>query len=491
MNRQELESMKDILEEIMAGDVSVEDIALQLDAKPEDIRAVLEGKAEKPASQGTIKKATPKVTRASKKVETDNIALSTKMDKIRSVYNKIYRGIPLGTVSDEEYYKNKKRIETARQRIKEKTEGFSELNGEEQANTLASVKREVYSIINFNIPYQIALELKGYIDTINQTQRRDLKDKFLRTPSSQLKDLQDKLSSRAVVDIQRRASFARTPEEIDYLVNLESPVKDDTFFERRKVFYRGALLNRKTNIIQGMRSADMRKMIDPDVKKLIEEFLSVSTDIEEVKTHIKEVAEKELSKTDDGLGYRRLRKETPESTIIYQIRTLLMDRPDLFPINENQIPEIESRYFSLVGNDSYYTKGMIAKVIGTNLIGQGEYVAAKNYSEKRKELPRSIRERAIEEGGYDSDVKSYLQEVKRIKTDAIGAELGELLLNRIRGERDGAKDAAVIDIVDKQLEPRDDGKRISISLIPLGYDESGIRKITLADIYSDRSLLRE
>ena len=134
---------------------------------------------------------------------------------------------------------------------------------------------------------------------------------------------------------------------------------------------------------------------------------------------------------------------------------------------------------------------MIAKVIGTNLIGQGEYVAAKNYSEKRKELPRSIRERAIEEGGYDPDVKSYLQEVKRIKTDAIGAELGELLLNRIRGERDEAKDAAVIDIVDKQLEPRDDGKRISISLIPLGYDESGIRKITLADIYSDRSLIRE
>ena len=109
---------------------------------------------------------------------------------------------------------------------------------------------------------------------------------------------------------------------------------------------------------------------------------------------------------------------------------------------------------------------------------------------KRKYLPREIKRRAIDEGGYDPEVKSYVQEVKRIKTDAIGAELGELLLNRIRGERDEEKDATVMDIVDKQLEPRDDGKRISMSLINLGYDENGIRKITLADIYSDRSLLR-
>ena len=491
MNRQELESMKDILEEIMAGDVSVEDIALQLDAKPEDIRAVLEGKTEKPASQGTIKKATPKVTRASKKVETDNSALSTKMDKIRSVYNKLYRGIPIGAVPDEEYYKSLKKIERVKQKIKERAESFGKLSKEEQCSAIFDTRNEVASIINSNIPYQIALEIKGYIDTINQTQRKDLKDKFIRTPSSLLKDVQDKLSSRAAADIQRRASFARTIAEIDDLLKVESPVKNDTFFEQRKGSYRGSLLNKKTTIIQNMRNADMRKMVDPDVKKIIEEFLSVSTDIEEVKTHIKEVAEKELSKTDDGLGYRRLRKETPESTIIYQIRTLLMDRPDLFPIKEEQIPEIESRYFSLVGNDSYFTRGMVVKVIGANLVRRGEYKTAQNYSEKRRELPRSIRERAIEEGGFDPDVKSYLQEVKRIKTDAIGAELGELLLKRIRGERDEAKDAAVIDIVDKQLQPRDDGKRISISLIPLGYDESGIRKITLADIYSDRSLLRE
>ena len=485
MNRQELESMKDILEEIMAGDVSVEDIALQLDAKPEDIRAVLEGKPKEP-----VKKTTARATKSTRKAESKTNESSSKMDKIRSVYNKLYRGIPLGTVSDEEYYNNKGRIETARQKKKKKTEGFSKLSSEEQVSTFVDIKREVDSIINFNIPYQIALELKGYIDAINKAQRAGLKNKFWKTPSSQLKDMQDKLSSRAAIDIQRRATFARTPEEIDYLVGLESPVKNDSFFEQRKVFYRGSLLNRKTSIIQGMRSADMRKMVDPDMKALIEEFLSVSTDIEEVKTHLKEAAEKELSKTDDGLGYRRVRKETPESTIIYQIRTLLMDRPDLFPIKENQIPEIESRYFSIVGNDSYYTKGMIAKVIGANLIGQGEYAAAKNYSEKRKYLPREIKRRAIDEGGYDPEVKSYVQEVKRIKTDAIGAELGELLLNRIRGERDEEKDATVMDIVDKQLEPRDDGKRISMSLINLGYDENGIRKITLADIYSDRSLLR-
>ena len=486
MNRQELESMKDILEEIMAGDVSVEDIAFQLDAKPEDIRAVLEGKTEEP-----VKKTTAKSTKSTRKAASKTNESSSKMDKIRSVYNKLYRGIPLGTVSDEEYYKNKGSIETARQRIKEKAEGFSELNGEEQANTLSSIKREVYSIINFNIPYQIALELKGYIDIISQSNRTTTKDRFGHRPSFYLNDIQNKLSSRAAIDIQRRASLARMPEEIDYLVNLESPVKNDTFFEQKKVFYRGALLNRKTNIMQSMRSADMRKMVDPDVKALIEEFLSVSTDIEEVKTHIKEVAEKELSKTDDGLGYHRLRKDTPESTIIYQIRTLLMDRPDLFPIKENQIPEIESRYFSIVGNDSYYTKGMISKVIGANLIGQGEYEAAKNYSNARKEIPREIRIRAIDKGEYDLDVKAYVQAVRRIKTDAIGAELGELLLNRIRGERDEEKDATVMDIVDKQLQPRDDGKRISMSLINLGYDENGIRKITLADIYSDRSLLRE
>ena len=485
MNRQELESMKDILEEIIAGDVSVEDIALQLDAKPEDIRAVLEGKPKEP-----VKKTTAKSTKSTRKAATKTNESSSKMDKIRSVYNKLYRGIPLGTVSDEEYYKNKGSIETARQRIKEKAEGFSELNGEEQANTLSSIKREVYSIINFNIPYQIALELKGYIDIISQSNRTTTKDRFGHRPSFYLNDIQNKLSSRAAIDIQRRASFARTPEEIDYLVNLESPVKNDTFFEQKKVFYRGALLNRKTNIMQSMRSADMRKMVDPDLKALIDEFLSVSTDIEEVKKHIKELAEKELSKTDDGLGYRRLRKDSPEGTIIYHMRTLLVDRPDLFPIKENQIPEIESRYFSIVESDSYLAKGMAAKVIGANLVRRGEYKAAQNYSEKRRELPRSIRERAIEDGGYDPDVKSYLQEVKRIKTDAIGAELGELLLKRIRGERDEAKDAAVIDIVDKQLQPRDDGKRISISLIPLGYDERGMRKITLADIYSDRSLLR-
>ena len=197
MNRQELESMKDILEEIMAGDVSVEDIALQLDAKPEDIRAVLEGKPKEP-----VKKTTARATKSTRKAESKTNESSSKMDKIRSVYNKLYRGIPLGTVSDEEYYKNEGRIETARQRIKEKTEGFSKLSSEEQVSAFVDIKREVDSIINFNIPYQIALELKGYIDTINQTQRRDLKDKFLRTPSSQLKDLQDKLSSRAVVDIQ-------------------------------------------------------------------------------------------------------------------------------------------------------------------------------------------------------------------------------------------------------------------------------------------------
>lgn len=212
-----------------------------------------------------------------------------------------------------------------------------------------------------------------------------------------------------------------------------------------------------SNIQQNSVLNNIGKNLSPELSSLISDICSGSVK--------KEIAQNVILDEINKIQSNQFLKDSQKrESVLIKIRSAIKMNPEKFEIQngENAVKTIQE----LTECDS--TQALECVVI--NFIGRKKYDEAKKICDMQLQ-------------NVEKDNFNRIKNIDRIKRKIIVSEIGDLILKGIKTRGTPEEEYAYIQMVEEKLKKA----CISLSNVDLGKSQDGKRKITLADVWEDRT----
>lgn len=156
-----------------------------------------------------------------------------------------------------------------------------------------------------------------------------------------------------------------------------------------------------------------------------------------------------------------LTEEQERNQILFQIRTALEERTEQYSITN---PEMTIYQLHNLSGDSLHQS--VSSVIN-NLINSRSFEKAKRVYTKFE---------------TESQTDEYYESMLSIKKRIRNAEIGDMVLRGINENGNAKQDANYFELIEKGLKTGN----VNMKTISLGKSQSGLRNITLDDVWPDK-----
>lgn len=384
----------------------------------------------------------------------------SKISKMRGKYKKIYfRSDKLEIVipealSQQEMESIRKVIAT----IQETIEKMKTLPKKEKRENATTIVKELKKIDEYQLPIAEAEQLYALISSEELSRLKLIgTDKIDETIGKQ----KDKLAKKFAKAIQYEQYNINNIEELQKLdrkitwdmVNVD-PIGIGSIKTR--------ILNRITAMRQQKTIDNIRNNIPTSIMSILSDLANGNIDIEKANAIIDAEAKKRVKsrpKTRFSLTEEQERRQ-----ILIQIRRVIAERTDKFNIQD---PE--------------KTISQLQKLCGGEL-GQSIGAVVENLTNKKEfEIAKSICDKYLIENDDEQKESEQTKRIRELKNKIRNEEISNIVLKAINMNGTIEEERKYIELIEESLKM----ENINLTTISLGKSEDGVRKITLADIWTD------
>ncbi|MGN1331048.1 MAG: hypothetical protein ACI4VN_06955 [Clostridia bacterium] len=224
---------------------------------------------------------------------------------------------------------------------------------------------------------------------------------------------------------------------------------------------RGRIENKIGKIQVQSAMDNIRNNVSSEIQELVCDIANDTFDEEKSRTIIELEAKRRLNTAPKNRF--ALTQERHAKQVEIQIRTLLSEQGDKYPI---QNPG--SAMNSLMALSPDLTKDNAFRIVIENLIVQGKTQVAHDLCDKY-----------IMARKYGVEETSISKLARQLKRKIIFSQIGNMVLEQIKKPSNPEEDDMFMDMLESRLS----AEKISLSQIAIGRNQTGVKKITLADIW--------
>lgn len=383
-----------------------------------------------------------------------------KFETMREKYKKIYFDI-----KKEEVCNQKKNSEEERKKIDLAIEKIEEILESIDGQTEHNKKVKAFSV------FKLISEIKKYQYSIEQAEKMLLLLQAPQLKNIKLVNMDERNLYQTLFYTTKGAITKKLIQAIDFAQSETSDIEELKQLKQNISYnpfkrYEGLAEGVKNKINIKIRKNPQQEMLDKIKSEIPKNLLEVvrdlangELDIESANSIINEEAKKRVkSRVKNKFT---LTEEQERKQIIFQIKTALEERAEQYPVKN---PEESISELYCLSNDSL--EQSISCVV-ENLINNKSFETAKKVYEKFY---------------LENQPKENSVSMVSIKNRIRNAEIGDMVLRGIQANRNDEQDEKNYKLIEKGLKTGN----VNIRTISLGKTQSGVRNITLADIWPDR-----
>lgn len=379
-----------------------------------------------------------------------------KMEQIRKKYREIYFKNNIvqvelpKTLSQQEL----EILESVIAAIEEKIQEIKNSSKIEKRTNVNIILSELKKIEEYQLPIEHAEKLK---DLMNSRELLNVNIKRSDTIDYQVSRAKGHIINQFAKAIE--AKIYET-ESVEDLKILEGKITLEMI--KCKPILVGAvktkILNKILTIQQQAAHERIRHDIPVDIISVIRDLANGSIDVKKANDVIdKEARERVTSKLPNKF---RLTEQQERRQILIQIRTIIMEKAEEYPIQEPEKVVLQLQEL----NEGDF--GAAIRVVVKNMINRKEFEKAKDFCNKILNEDKS------------SDTATYIRSLRK---EIRNAEIGNIVQTAINLEGNPEQERIYFELIEKGLKMGN----VKLSAISLGKTKDGTRDISLADVWID------
>ena len=442
---------KDEIKKLIKSGFDLELISFKLDIPIEEV--------EQCKKELEVKKSsTAKIYTAQEIIERENRQAHQRMEQIKERYRKLYfannkgeeKGNQIKELTKEEIEKIDLIIDDAKKTI----ENLKEISKAEKKQIVKKMITQLKNIQKERLTVEQAEKL--YI----LLQDEELKKMKKTTPELNYFlyaiDKLDKVALRKLVDAvniaQEQSDDVEELKELDKRLTIEMQHKNYIVVSTAKNKIRDKIV--KISQSKGKKNIDIPK----EIEEIIIDISKGVLDIENANRTIEYETKKRLENRPKTIF--RLTEEQVKRQIFIQIKTALKDSPEQYYLEnpERSILQIEQ----LMGGELEQN----IRIVVDNLLELKDF-------ERAKEVCNTFLNK--------SEENSFITYIRTLKKQINNTELGDIILKGIKTTGTAREERAYLNLIEKGLK----AGNVKLESISLGKSQDGLRKISLADVWTD------
>ena len=442
---------KDEIKKLIKSGFDLELISFELDIPIEEV--------EQCKKELEVKKSsTAKIYTAQEIIERENRQAHQRMEQIKERYRKLYfannkgeeKGNQIKELTKEEIEKIDLIIDDAKKTI----ENLKEISKAEKKQIVKKMITQLKNIQKERLTVEQAEKL--YI----LLQDEELKKMKKTTPELNYFlyaiDKLDKVALRKLVDAvniaQEQSDDVEELKELDKRLTIEMQHKNYIVVSTAKNKIRDKIV--KISQSKGKKNIDIPK----EIEEIIIDISKGVLDIENANRTIEYETKKRLENRPKTIF--RLTEEQVKRQIFIQIKTALKDSPEQYYLEnpERSIIQMEQ----LMGGELEQN----IRIVVDNLLELKDF-------ERAKEVCNTFLNK--------SEENSFITYIRTLKKQINNTELGDIILKGIKTTGTAREERAYLNLIEKGLK----AGNVKLESISLGKSQDGLRKISLADVWTD------
>ena len=442
---------KDEIKKLIKSGFDLELISFELDIPIEEV--------EQCKKELEVKKSsTAKIYTAQEIIERENRQAHQRMEQIKERYRKLYfannkgeeKGNQIKELTKEEIEKIDLIIDDAKKTI----ENLKEISKAEKKQIVKKMITQLKNIQKERLTVEQAEKL--YI----LLQDEELKKMKKTTPELNYFlyaiDKLDKVALRKLVDAvniaQEQSDDVEELKELDKRLTIEMQHKNYIVVSTAKNKIRDKIV--KISQSKGKKNIDIPK----EIEEIIIDISKGVLDIENANRTIEYETKKRLENRPKTIF--RLTEEQVKRQIFIQIKTALKDSPEQYYLEnpERSILQMEQ----LMGGELEQN----IRIVVDNLLELKDF-------ERAKEVCNTFLNKSEED--------SFITYIRTLKKQINNTELGDIILKGIKTTGTAREERAYLNLIEKGLK----AGNVKLESISLGKSQDGLRKISLADVWTD------
>ena len=442
---------KDEIKKLIKSGFDLELISFELDIPIEEV--------EQCKKELEVKKSsTAKIYTAQEIIERENRQAHQRMEQIKERYRKLYfannkgeeKGNQIKELTKEEIEKIDLIIDDAKKTV----ENLKEISKAEKKQIVKKMITQLKNIQKERLTVEQAEKL--YI----LLQDEELKKMKKTTPELNYFlyaiDKLDKVALRKLVDAvniaQEQSDDVEELKELDKRLTIEMQHKNYIVVSTAKNKIRDKIV--KISQSKGNKNIDIPK----EIEEIIIDISKGVLDIENANRTIEYETKKRLENRPKTIF--RLTEEQVKRQIFIQIKTALKDSPEQYYLEnpERSILQMEQ----LMGGELEQN----IRIVVDNLLELKDF-------ERAKEVCNTFLNK--------SEENSFITYIRTLKKQINNTELGDIILKGIKTTGTAREERAYLNLIEKGLK----AGNVKLESISLGKSQDGLRKISLADVWTD------
>lgn len=442
---------KDEIKKLIKSGFDLELISFELDIPIEEV--------EQCKKELEVKKSsTAKIYTAQEIIERENRQAHQRMEQIKERYRKLYfannkgeeKGNQIKELTKEEIEKIDLIIDDAKKTV----ENLKEISKTEKKQIVKKMITQLKNIQKERLTVEQAEKL--YI----LLQDEELKKMKKTTPELNYFlyaiDKLDKVAIRKLVDAvniaQEQSDDVEELKKLDKRLTIEMQHKNYIVVGTAKNKIRDKIV--KISQSKGKKNVDIPK----EIEEIIIDISKGVLDIENANRTIEYETKKRLENRPKTIF--RLTEEQVKRQIFIQIRTALTDSPEQYYLEnpERSIIQMEQ----LMGGELEQN----IRIVVDNLLELKDF-------ERAKEVCNTFLNKSEED--------SFITYIRTLKKQINNTELGDIILKGIKTTGTAREERAYLNLIEKGLK----AGNVKLESISLGKSQDGLRKISLADVWTD------
>lgn len=387
-------------------------------------------------------------------IDNKNKQAHSKMQQMREQYKKLFFKVDKVEVKTPKELTNQEieLINSVITEIEEIVKGMKNLSKKERRKGANVILTKIKKIENYQLTIEQSEKLHSLIQSeeleklnLNTTDKIDFY--INRTKKTIVKKLTD------AIDIAQLQT-----EDLQELKNLEK--KLTTKMQQSNQIYVGAVKSRIGNKILKIN----QKMVFDRIRNDVPTDIANGTLDTEIAN---EIIDKEAKKRIEKKPKNRfsLTEEQEKKQILIQIRTVLMEQPEKYHIENPKVTIKQMQ--ELCGGDLEKS----IRTVVNNLICSKDFERAKEVCDRF-----SIKDN-------DNQIPKY---IRTLKNGIRNAEIGDIVLKGLNMRGTEEEDRAYFELIEKGLKMGN----VKLSSVPLGKSQDGLKNIYLSDIWETQEKIR-
>ncbi len=394
-------------------------------------------------------------------IDNKNKQAHSKMQQMREQYKRLFFKVDKVEVKTPKELTNQEieLINSVITEIEEIVKGMKNLSKKERRKGANVILTKIKKIENYQLTIEQSEKLHSLIQSeeleklnLNTTDKIDFY--INRTKKTIVKKLTD------AIDIAQLQT-----EDLQELKILEK--KLTTKMQQSNQIYVGAVKSRIGNKIlkinQKMVFDRIRNDVPTDIAFIITEIANGTLDTEIANEIIDKEAKKRIEKKPKTRF--SLTEEQEKKQILIQIRTVLMEQPEKYHIENPKVTIKQMQ--ELCGGDLEQS----IRTVVNNLICSKDFKRAKEVCDRF-----SIKDN-------DNQIPKY---IRTLKNGIRNAEIGDITLKGLNMRGTEEEDRAYFELIEKGLKMGN----VKLSSVPLGKSQDGLKNIYLSDIWETQEKIR-